>query len=211
MGLMGGNWPVVAGIWQEDAHPARRPFMAVGGGSGLCQSHPRARALGDEALSQHPNCSPFLDRSAPLRGRPAPFSVFAPRCASFGPYPAVDIAYRPAAGDCLIRSNTQKGSLPCTENSSLSPLRRPLALPAVSTPISSVASPERQLAPCLPIPLAATHSPVRSSVARPARPATISAPKSANNLIRPSGRKTHPDRHGRLRAPVAVSHLKDLA
>jgi hypothetical protein len=210
LGLMGGNWPVVAGIWQEGAHPARRLITVVGGGSGLCQSHPRARALGDEALSQHPNCSPFLDRSAPLRGRPAPFSVSAPQCASFGPYPAVDIAYRPAAGDCLTNSNKQKGSSQCAKSSSLFPPSRLSACRAVLTPILSAASPAPLLERSSRIRPVATCSLALSLAGLSASPQTTLA-LSAANISRPSGRKTSPNRHGRLRAPVAVSHLKDLA
>jgi hypothetical protein len=208
---MGGNWPVLAGIWQECAHSAGPSCKPVGARLALCQSQPRVGALRNATQAQHPNCSPFLDRSAPSWGRPAPFPLIAADCAGLCPYPTLDIVYPRLAGDCLTKSNTQKGSLQCIENSSLSPSRRFSALQAVSTPISSAALPVPRQARCLPMPSAATPSPARSSAARLARPATISAPKPANNLIRPSGRKTHPDRHGRLRAPVAVSHLKDLA
>lgn len=208
---MGGNWPVPVATWQEGAHSAHLPIKPVGAGAGLCQSNPRAGALGDEAQSQHPNCSPFLDRSAPLRGRPAPFPVTAGICDGLCPSEAVDIAYRAHSDVSLRKENTEKGSIPRIGQSSHWPSRRSSASPAVSTPISSVASPALPQALCLPTQSAAMPSPARSSVARLARPATISARKPANNLIRPSGRKTNPDRHGCLRAPVAVLHLKDLA
>jgi len=208
---MGGKWPVVAGIWQEDAHPARRPIKAVGGISDLCKSRPRVGVLACEAQSQHPNCSPFLDRSAPPRGRPAPFPAMADFCAGLCLSGAADIAYRSVSGEDLPKANTQKGSILCVNHSSPSSQPRLSALRAVSTPISSAASPALRLARFLPTPSAAMLSRVLSSVVRLVPPATISAPKPANNLIRPSGRKTYPDRHGRRRAPVAVLHLKDLA
>jgi hypothetical protein len=208
---MGGKWPVVAGIWQEDANPARQPIKAVGGRSDLCKSHPRAGVLAREAQSQHPNCSPFLDRSAPPRGRPAPFPMTADFCAGLCLSGADDIAYRGLSGEDLPKANTQKGSIPCTKQSYPSQPRQFLASRAVSTPTSSAALPALRRARFLPMLSAVTLSRALSSAVRRAQPATTLAPKPANNLIRPSGRKTSPDRLGRRRAPVAVSHLKDLA
>lgn len=207
---MGGNWPVVAGVWQEDAHPVQRPIKAVGGSGRLCKSQRRVNTTSKVALSQHPNCSPFLDRSAPSRGRPAPFSVLAPRMAGFSPYPVVDIAYRCPSGNGLTNSNKQKASFQCAKFSSRFPPSRSSAFPAVSTPILSAALPVPQPVPSSRIRPAATHLRALSLAGPLASPQTTSA-LSAANISRPSGRKTHPDRHGRRRAPVAVSHLKDLA
>lgn len=192
--MIGGFWRKKTQSRRETADRAR---LAIAGGDRPLGAWQVVGAGGPQPPAYCQDCDPSPCRFDRLAIGPAPLCRSAMMSAGrLRPSSAgcqFPFAMRPRsaeAGRCRI--NQEKGSIPCSNSVSFSPVRRSRASRPVSTMISNAGSPGPRGARLSSMPSVATLSPARSSAAPAGRFATNSRPLAADLTAPVQGARSFP-------------------